>query len=54
MAAGSINSTPLKRLTTPQDIANTTAFLASGDAAFITAEVIHVCGGSQLAPFGSG
>lgn len=54
MAAGSINSTPLKRLTTPEDIANTTAFLASSDAAFITAEVIHVCGGSQLAPFGSG
>lgn len=54
MAQGSINSTPLKRLTTPEDIANTTAFLASADAAFITAEVIHVCGGSQLAPFGSG
>ena len=54
MAAGSISSTPLKRLTTPEDIANTTAFLASSDAAFITAEVIHVCGGSQLAPFGSG
>lgn len=54
MATGSINSTPLKRLTTPQDIANTTSFLASSDASFITAEVIHVCGGSQLAPFGSG
>lgn len=53
MAQGSINSTPLKRLTTPEDIAGTTSFLASRDAAFITAEVIHVCGGSQLAPFGS-
>lgn len=53
MAEGSIASTPLKRLTTPEDIANTTAFLASADASFITAEVIHVCGGSQLAPFGS-
>lgn len=52
MAEGSIASTPLKRLTTPEDIAGTTAFLASPDAAFITAEVIHVCGGSQLAPFG--
>ncbi|CAM3879514.1 3-oxoacyl-[acyl-carrier-protein] reductase FabG [Pseudomonas reidholzensis] len=52
MAEGSIGNTPLKRLTTPEDIANTTAFLASSDAAFITAEVIHVCGGSQLAPFG--
>lgn len=53
MAAGSIASTPLKRLTTPEDIAGTTSFLASGDSAFITAEVMHVCGGSQLAPFGS-
>ncbi len=54
MVEGSIRNTPLKRLTTPADIANTTAFLASHDAAFITAEVIHVCGGSQLAPFGNG
>ena len=53
MARGSIANTPLKRLATPEDIANTTAFLASNDAAFITAEVIHVCGGSQLAPFGN-
>lgn len=53
MAQGSINNTPLKRLVTPQDIAGTTAFLASADAGFITAEVIHVCGGSQLAPFGN-
>lgn len=53
MARGSINNTPLRRLATPRDIAGTTAFLASEDAAFITAEVIHVCGGSQLAPFGN-
>lgn len=53
MARNSIGSTPLKRLTTPQDVANTTSFLASTDAGFITAEVIHVCGGSQLAPFGT-
>lgn len=53
MAQGSINNTPLKRLATPEDIAGTTSFLASTDAAFVTAEVIHVCGGSQLAPFGN-
>lgn len=53
MAETSISVTPLKRLTTPEDIANTTSFLASTDAAFITSEVIHVCGGSQLAPFGN-
>ena len=53
MAQGSISNTPLKRLATPEDIAGTTSYLASGDAGFVTAEVIHVCGGSQLAPFGS-
>lgn len=53
MAEGAINVTPLKRLTRPEDVANTTSFLASTDSAFITAEVIHVCGGSQLAPFGT-
>ena len=53
MAQGSINNTPLKRLATPEDIAGTTSYLASTDAAFVTAEVIHVCGGSQLAPFGN-
>ncbi|MDE1169362.1 MAG: SDR family NAD(P)-dependent oxidoreductase [Pseudomonas sp.] len=53
MAEGAVRVTPLGRLTTPQDVANTTAFLASGDSAFVTAEVIHVCGGSQLAPFGN-
>ncbi|WP_175649798.1 SDR family NAD(P)-dependent oxidoreductase [Pseudomonas sp. Marseille-P9899] len=53
MAHGSINNTPLKRLATPEDIAGTTSYLASTDAAFVTAEVIHVCGGSQLAPFGN-
>lgn len=53
MAQGSINNTPLRRLATPEDIAGTTSYLASHDAAFVTAEVIHVCGGSQLAPFGS-
>lgn len=52
IAQGSIRDTPLQRLTTAEDVAGTTSFLASRDAAFITAEVIHVCGGSQLAPFG--
>ncbi|WP_418320138.1 SDR family NAD(P)-dependent oxidoreductase [Piscinibacter sakaiensis] len=52
MAERQINQTPLGRLATPQDVANTVAFLLSPGAAYITAEVIHVCGGSQLAPLG--
>ncbi len=39
----------LDRLATPEDVAGAIAFLASEDARFITGEVIHVCGGAQLA-----
>jgi NAD(P)-dependent dehydrogenase (short-subunit alcohol dehydrogenase family) len=52
MADRAIHHTPLGRLTQPEDVANTVAFLTSPDAAYISAEVVHVCGGSQLAPLG--
>jgi NAD(P)-dependent dehydrogenase (short-subunit alcohol dehydrogenase family) len=39
----------LDRLGTAEDVAGAVAFLASEDARFITGEVIHVCGGAQLA-----
>jgi NAD(P)-dependent dehydrogenase (short-subunit alcohol dehydrogenase family) len=39
----------LPRLCTPEDVAATANFLASDEAGFITGEVIHVCGGAQLA-----
>jgi NAD(P)-dependent dehydrogenase (short-subunit alcohol dehydrogenase family) len=40
----------IPRLATPDDVADAVAFLASGQARFITGEVLHVCGGAQLAP----
>ncbi len=40
-----ISETPLNRLGTPKDIANTVFFLASDDASFITGQVIAVDGG---------
>jgi len=52
LANRAISHTPLQRLTLPEDVANSVGFLVSADAAFITGEVIHVCGGSQLAPLG--
>jgi 3-oxoacyl-[acyl-carrier protein] reductase len=36
---------PLKRLGTPEDIANVYAFLASDDASYINGAVIEVSGG---------
>lgn len=42
--------TPLQRIGTTDDIANAVAFLISDEASFITGEILHVCGGAQLAP----
>ena len=39
----------LDRLGTAEDVAGAVAFLTSEDARFVTGEVIHVCGGAQLA-----
>lgn len=52
MADRAIGQTPLARLTTPEDVANTVSYLVSPASSFVTAETIHVCGGSQLAPLG--
>jgi 3-oxoacyl-[acyl-carrier protein] reductase len=40
---------PLKRLGTPQDVANATAFLASDEASWITGVVVDVAGGAVMA-----
>ena len=39
------NSIPLKRGGTSEDIANATLFLASDMSAYVTGQVLHVCGG---------
>ena len=39
---------PLGRLGAPEDVANTVAFLASEQAAYITGQVLHVNGGMYL------
>lgn len=43
---------PLGRVATPQDVAYAVDFLGSDRASFITGEVLHVCGGTQLAQQG--
>jgi 3-oxoacyl-[acyl-carrier protein] reductase len=39
---------PLKRIGTPEDVANATAFLASEWASYITGEVLNISGGLQM------
>lgn len=50
VAAMSANSAPLRRLGSPQDIAELTAFLCSDKASFLTGLAIPVTGGKDL-PF---
>jgi 3-oxoacyl-[acyl-carrier protein] reductase len=40
--------TPLRRLATPEDVANAIAFLLSDEAAHITGETLRVCGGTVM------
>lgn len=42
------NSIPLKRGGSPEDVANTTVFLASEMSAYVTGQTIHVCGGMLM------
>lgn len=49
MVARHIAITPVGRLATPADVAAAVGFLTSARAGFVTGEVLHVCGGSQLA-----
>jgi gluconate 5-dehydrogenase len=44
-AQATIDNTPLRRLGTPEDVADVVAFLASDAARFITGQTIYVDGG---------
>ena len=43
--ARAVASIPLGRIEQPEDVAGVVAFLASDDAAYITAQALNVCGG---------
>ncbi|MDQ2960779.1 MAG: SDR family oxidoreductase [Candidatus Dormibacteraeota bacterium] len=44
-AAATVENTPLRRLGTPEDVADVVAFLASDDARFVTGQTVYVDGG---------
>jgi 3-oxoacyl-[acyl-carrier protein] reductase len=46
--AAILSSVPMGRMGTPKDIADVVGFLASGSAAYITGETIHVNGGMLM------
>jgi NAD(P)-dependent dehydrogenase (short-subunit alcohol dehydrogenase family) len=43
-----IGQVPLRRAGTPEDVAGAVSFLLSDDAAYITGECLHVCGGDVM------
>ncbi len=43
-----VNSIPLRRSGTPEDVANVALFLASDLSAYVTGQVINVCGGLNI------
>jgi 3-oxoacyl-[acyl-carrier protein] reductase len=43
-----VASVPLRRAGRPEDVAGAAAFLASDDAAFVTGQVLFVCGGYSI------
>lgn len=43
-----LNTIPMQRFGTPDEVAAAVAFLASADASYLTGECIHVCGGDVM------
>jgi len=43
-----VQSIPLQRLGTPEDVAALVAFLASNEASFITGQTVYICGGLSV------
>lgn len=44
-----IDSVPVKRVGTPEDVANAASFLLHKDTGFVTGQVLYVCGGMTVA-----
>lgn len=48
-----IDAVPVRRLGTPQDIANAVAFFLHRDSGFVTGQVLYVCGGMTVGAAGA-
>lgn len=48
-----IESVPVRRLGTPEDVANSVAFFLHKDSGFITGQVLYVCGGMTVGVVGA-
>lgn len=43
-----VGAIPMRRLGTPDDVAKVVAFLLSDDAAYMTGQIVHICGGLSV------
>jgi len=43
-----VQSIPVRRLGTPEDVARAVQFFASEDAGFVTGQTLYVCGGTSV------
>ena len=43
-----VGAIPMNRLGTPDDVAKVVAFLLSDDAAYMTGQIVHICGGLSV------
>jgi NAD(P)-dependent dehydrogenase (short-subunit alcohol dehydrogenase family) len=43
-----VGAIPMKRLGTPDDVAKVVAFLLSDGAAYMTGQIVHICGGLSV------
>ncbi len=48
-----VNSVPVRRVGTPEDVAHAASFLLDARSGFVTGQVLYVCGGMTVGAAGA-